>query len=85
MPPFAARAQQFTSETQGADRWLYYRKRTEGQNTLLLDGLNQNVAGVPTTAFDTTGEKQDALVYTPANSSTALFTTDLTSFYNDTT
>ncbi|ORY74549.1 chondroitin AC/alginate lyase [Leucosporidium creatinivorum] len=75
----------FSNENQDSDRWKYFRKASEGQNTLIFDGLNQNVAGLPTTAFDSTGEKQDALVYTPANSSTALFTTTLTTFYNDTT
>mgnify|MGYP001580749331 FL=1 len=74
----------FSPEGQNDQRWLYYRKRTEGQNTLLMGGQNQNVEGIPTTTFQTTGEKQDALVYTPANSSTAFFTTDMTEMYNGT-
>ncbi|GAA6060416.1 hypothetical protein JCM10212_002184 [Sporobolomyces blumeae] len=75
--------QYFNSEAQDAARWTYYRKGTEGQNTLNI-GSNQNVAGQPTTAFDTTGEAQDALVYNVANSSTAYFTADLSEMYNDT-
>lgn len=81
----SVRFSQFTSESQGSQRWLYYRKRTEGQNTLVLNGDNQNVAGVPSTTFGSTGETQNALAFTVANSSTAFLTTDLTSMYNDTT
>ena len=73
----------FTSEGQNAERWDYYRKRTEGQNTLLMAGLDQNVSGViPATAFGTTGENQTSLVYTPSNSSTAYYSADLTEIYN---
>jgi len=53
------------------------------QNTLNI-GSNQNVAGQPTTTYDSTGEAQDALVYTPANSSTAFMTADLSEMYNET-
>ena len=73
----------FTSEGQNAERWLYYRKRTEGQNTLLMGGLDQNVSAViPATTFGSTNEAQDALVYTPKNSSTAFYSADLTQVYN---
>ncbi|GAA5920603.1 hypothetical protein JCM6882_003417, partial [Rhodosporidiobolus microsporus] len=75
----------FSSEEQDSVRWLYYRKGTEGQNTLLLNELNQNVDGVPVTAFGSTNDTQDALVYSAPNASTAYFTAELTSFYNDTT
>ncbi|GAA5829964.1 hypothetical protein JCM11251_007950 [Rhodosporidiobolus azoricus] len=75
----------FSSEAQDSVRWLYYRKGTEGQNTLLLNDQNQNVDGVPVTNFGTTNDTQDALVYTAPNASTAFFTAELTSFYNDTT
>ncbi|KAK4047892.1 hypothetical protein OIV83_005074 [Microbotryomycetes sp. JL201] len=74
----------FSSESQDSDRWLYYRKRTEGQNTILLDGANQLVAGVPTHKYQSTMDKQADLVYTPQNTSTAYLTTDLTSFYDAT-
>ncbi|KIJ46453.1 hypothetical protein M422DRAFT_46181 [Sphaerobolus stellatus SS14] len=77
----------FSSEEQDSQRWLYYRKRTEGQNTLLIGELNQNVACDPTTNFATTGEKQSGgtTVYSVPGSSTALFTADMTSAYNETT
>ncbi|GAA5866724.1 hypothetical protein JCM8547_002738 [Rhodosporidiobolus lusitaniae] len=75
----------FSNENQDSARWLYYRKRTEGQNTLLIGELNQNVDGVPTTTFGTTNETQTDLVYTAPNASTAYFTTDLSEMYNSTT
>ncbi|GAA6035855.1 hypothetical protein JCM8097_005739 [Rhodosporidiobolus ruineniae] len=75
----------FSSEAQDSARWLYYRKRTEGQNTLLIGGVNQNVDGKPTTTFTSTNESQDALDYTAPNASTCFFTADLTTMYNDTT
>ena len=33
----------FSNDTQESDRWLYYRKRTEGQNTVLVNKANQLV------------------------------------------
>ncbi|BGP47560.1 hypothetical protein JCM10450v2_003423 [Rhodotorula kratochvilovae] len=74
----------FSSEAQNSPRWLYYRKRTEGQNTLVVDGQNQNVDGRPTTTFLSSGDAQDALAYTPANGSTVVFTADLGEMYNAT-
>ncbi|KAL8278292.1 hypothetical protein RQP46_009324 [Phenoliferia psychrophenolica] len=74
----------FNSEAQNAQRWLYYRKRTEGQNTLLMGGLDQNVLGVPTTGYGSSGDNQSALVYDIDGTSIAYFTTDLTDMYNGT-
>ncbi|ORY74548.1 chondroitin AC/alginate lyase [Leucosporidium creatinivorum] len=74
----------FTSEAQDAERWWYYRKATEGQNTILIDSQNQNVLAAPNTTFLTTGEAQDALVYKPDNSSTAVFSIDMTTYNNET-
>ncbi|GAA5987256.1 hypothetical protein JCM11641_003383 [Rhodosporidiobolus odoratus] len=74
----------FSSEDQDSARWLYFRKRTEGQNTLLIGDMNQNVAGVPTTTFETTNDTQTDLVYTAPNSSTCVFTADLGEMYNST-
>ncbi|KAI5475736.1 heparinase II/III family protein [Pseudohyphozyma bogoriensis] len=73
----------FSNETQGSERWYYFRKRTEGQNTLasLSKSENQNVSTVPTTTFDTTGDVQTALDYTAPNSSTAFFTADMETAY----
>lgn len=74
----------FSSETQDSERWWYYRTNNQGQNILLLDGLNENVMAAPTTTFDSTGEAQNALVYPVANSSTAFFTIDQSTQYNGT-
>lgn len=74
----------FSSESQDSERWSYYRTRTEGQNTLLLDSQSQNVMAAATTAFGSTGEAQDALDYTPGVNSTAFFTMDMSTVYNNT-
>lgn len=66
----------FQAET--SQRWLYYRKRTEGQNCLVLNYLNQNVTSQPTTKFDSTGDLQGAsTVMTLDDGSTAYYTMDL--------
>lgn len=72
----------FSSEDQGSVRWEYYRKATEGQNTLLMGGANQIVTGTPQNKYDSTGDQQNALAYTPSKTSTAYFVTDMSSFYN---
>lgn len=76
----------FASELQDATRWKYYRKATEGQNTLLIGATNQNVACTPTGKFDTTGEKQSSgtTVYNVPGTSTGYFVADLTTAYNNT-
>lgn len=74
----------FSSEDQDSERWWYYRKRTEGQNTLTQNYGNQLVDGTPSNTYGSTGEAQDELNYTPATTSTAFFVTDMTSFYNST-
>jgi hypothetical protein len=72
----------FSNDTQGSDRWLYYRKATEGQNVILVNQANQNVAAQPTVKFGTTGEAQESsTVYNVPGSSTGFFTADLTSAY----
>lgn len=74
----------FSSDTQDSVRWLYYRKRTEGQNCILVNQQNQNVAAAPTIKSGTTGEAQgSSTVYTPPGNSAAFFTADLASAYND--
>ncbi|CDZ96694.1 Heparinase II/III-like [Phaffia rhodozyma] len=75
----------FSSEAEDSQRWLYYRKRTEGQNTIVLDYLNQNVATLPTTTFGTTNDTQgSSTVATLDSNSAAYFTMDLTTAYNGT-
>lgn len=77
----------FTSDAQDAQRWLYYRKRTEGQNTILVNAANQNVLAAPTVKHGTTGEEQpgSTTVYTVPSNSTAYFTANLESAYFNTT
>ncbi|GAA96245.1 hypothetical protein E5Q_02909 [Mixia osmundae IAM 14324] len=74
----------FSSEGENSERWLYYRTRTEGQNSLLIGGLNQNVDAQPPTTYDSTAEAQDVLEYSAPSTSTAFFTADLTATYNGT-
>ncbi|TFY52480.1 hypothetical protein EVG20_g10532 [Dentipellis fragilis] len=76
----------FNGDTQDAERWLYYRKRTEGQNTILINQQNQNINASPKVNHGSTGEAQgSSTVYSPPGSSTAYFVADLTSAYNSTT
>ncbi|KAG6381034.1 chondroitin AC/alginate lyase [Boletus reticuloceps] len=76
----------FSNDTQGSERWLYYRKRTEGQNTILVGGANQNVLAAPTANFDSSGTVQgSSTVFDVPSGSTTYFTADLTSAYFNTT
>lgn len=72
----------FASDAQDAQRWLYYRKRTEGQNVIMVNADNQNVLAAPTVKYGSTNEAQgSSTVYTVPGSSTAYFTADLESAY----
>lgn len=74
----------FTSEAQDSQRWLYYRKRTEGQNTILVNQANQLVTAAPTIKFDSSGTQQgSSTVLDVASDSTAFFTADLASAYDN--
>jgi len=76
----------FTSDAQNATRWLYYRKRTEGQNTILVNAANQNVAAQPTVTHGSSGTVQgSSTVFEPPSDSTAYWVADLTSAYFSTT
>jgi len=75
----------FSTDAQDSQRWLYYRKRTEGQNTILVNAANQNVNAAPTVKHDTTKDAQgSSTVETVPNGSTAYWIADLVSAYNDT-
>lgn len=76
----------FSSEGPASKRWLYYRCRTEGQNTILMNGMNQSPGSVSTVAkFESTGESQDNINYNiNSGQSTAYWITDLTTAYNGT-
>ncbi|KAJ7442257.1 chondroitin AC/alginate lyase [Mycena latifolia] len=72
----------FSNDTQGSARWMYYRKMTEGQNTILIGATNQDVTAKPTMKYDTSNTTQgSSTVFTPDTDSTAFFTTDMTSAY----
>ncbi|GJJ09899.1 hypothetical protein Clacol_004123 [Clathrus columnatus] len=74
----------FSSEAQNSPRWTYYRKMTEGQNTLLINAENQLVTANPTTTFGTTGDQQgSSTVNQLAKGSTAFFVADMTTAYNN--
>ncbi|KAI0652050.1 chondroitin AC/alginate lyase [Trametes meyenii] len=74
----------FSSDDQDSQRWLYYRKRTEGQNTILVNKANQLVTAKPTVKHDTSGTQQgSSTVFDVPDGSTAFFTADLTSAYNN--
>ncbi|KAF7298857.1 hypothetical protein MIND_00833500 [Mycena indigotica] len=71
-------------DKQGADRWKYYRKMTEGQNTIMINQANQNLLAQPTIKFDSSKTVQGpTTVFQVEKDSTAFFTTDMTSAYFD--
>ena len=49
-----------------------------------MGGLDQNVLGVPTTGFGSSGDNQSSLIYNIDGNSIAYFTADLTAMYNGT-
>jgi hypothetical protein len=64
---------------------LYYRKRTEGQNTLVVNKENQVLTATPPTTFGSSGTVQNSsTVVSIGSDSTAFFTTDLTDTYGGT-
>jgi hypothetical protein len=72
----------FSSDAQESGRWKYYRKMTEGQNTILINQANQNVLAAPTVKHESSGIAQGSstVLELPKNS-TAYWTADLTSAY----
>ncbi|EEB99026.1 hypothetical protein MPER_01363, partial [Moniliophthora perniciosa FA553] len=75
----------FSNDTQGSARWTYYKKMTEGQNTLVVNKANQNVASAPTILNKgSSGTKQGSSpVMDVPKDSTAFWVTDMTSAYFD--
>jgi len=75
----------FTSDAQDADRWQYYRKMTEGQNTIMIGGGNQNVLALPSVKHDSSGTAQgSSTVIDMPSDSTAYWTTEMSSAYFNT-
>ncbi|KAH8835892.1 chondroitin AC/alginate lyase [Flagelloscypha sp. PMI_526] len=77
----------FSNETQDSDRWKYYRKMTEGQNTLTVNNANQLVVGAPNVLKkESSGTQQgSSTVFTVPDDSTAYYTFDMTSAYSGAT
>ncbi|KAL0578608.1 hypothetical protein V5O48_003399 [Marasmius crinis-equi] len=75
----------FSNDTQASVRWTYYRKMTEGQNTILVNKANQNVAAAPKILNKgSSGTKQgSSTVFSVPDDSTAFWTVDTTSAYFD--
>lgn len=72
----------FSNDTQESQRWLYYRKMTEGQNTILVGQQNQNVLAAPTIMYGTSGTVQgSSTVMNVPGDSSAFFVADLASAY----
>lgn len=74
----------FSNDSQISERWMYYRKMTEGQNTILVNQSNQNVAAAPTVRHDTSATVQgSSTVMNVPGDSSAYFVADLSSAYFD--
>ncbi|KAH8119950.1 hypothetical protein DFH11DRAFT_1721846 [Phellopilus nigrolimitatus] len=72
----------FSSDDQDSQRWLYYRKRTEGQNTIMVGQANQNVSARPTVKSGSSGTQQgSSTVFDVPDGSTAYWIADLTTAY----
>lgn len=72
----------FSNDSQNSDRWLYYRKMTEGQNTVVVNQQNQNVLAAPSVNHGSSGTAQgSSTVINLPSDSTAFWTADLTSAY----
>jgi hypothetical protein len=74
----------FNSDAQNATRWEYYRKMTEGQNTILINKSNQNVLAAPTVQHGSSNTTQgSSTVINIPSDSTAFWVADLSSAYFD--
>ncbi|KAL0951431.1 hypothetical protein HGRIS_008123 [Hohenbuehelia grisea] len=74
----------FSSGAQDADRWKYYRKMTEGQNTILINQQNQLITAAPSVKHGSSDTKQgSSTVFDVPSDSTAFWTTDMTSAYSN--
>ncbi len=73
----------FSNETQISDRWTLYRKMTEGQNVIAINGQNQLVTAQPTiinSGSSNTAQGASTEFTVPSDSS-AFIVTDLTTAY----
>lgn len=73
----------FMSEDNDAARWQYFRKSTQGQNTLIIGNKNHVPNCMPQNKFESNGAKQnDKMSYTPGKDDTAYYVSDLSSCYS---
>lgn len=73
----------FASEAQDAVRWQYFRKGTQGQNTLVINNRDQSASCRPINTMSSNNTTQTAdRDFVPATSDTAYFITDMSSCYN---
>ncbi|WFD35967.1 hypothetical protein MCUN1_002838 [Malassezia cuniculi] len=73
----------FSSEASDSARWQYFRKSTQGQNTIILGNQNQNPNCLPQNKFESSGTVQNNRVsFTPGANDTAYFITDMSSCYS---
>lgn len=72
----------FTNETQDSARWDYYRKGTQGQNTLVLNKQNQQASCRPVNTFGSTNVTQSSdITFAPATTDAVFFKTDMSDAY----
>jgi hypothetical protein len=73
----------FSNETQTSARWTLYRKMTEGQNVIAINGQNQNVNAQPTLRHDSSGTTQGAsTIFSVPSDSSAFVVADLNTAYD---
>jgi hypothetical protein len=74
----------FSNETQSSARWTLYRKMTEGQNVIAINGQNQNVSAVPTIISQGTSNTTQgaSTIFTVPSDSSAFIVTDLSTAYD---
>jgi len=75
----------FLSDEQNATRWKYYRKMTEGQNTIVINQSNQLVTAAPkivSSGSSKTAQGSSTVLDVPKDS-TAFWVTDMSSAYAD--
>lgn len=75
----------FSNETQASARWTLYRKMTEGQSVITINGQNQLVTAQPTVvASGSSNTAQGAsTIFSVPEDSSAFFVADLTSAYGE--
>lgn len=74
----------FSNDTQGSERWLYYRKASMGQNVILVNKQNQLVTAAPTVKHQSSNTAQgSSTVADIPSDSTAWWSADLSSAYSD--